>query len=153
MAELTSFENITEQQLEDVVKTIIGLADGASEAIQKAIAWVILNRWRGGIVLNNRPDKDKFWSEDLSKVCRNFSCWDREDALEARVSRDGMSESIRAWLPTLHQQPDPTNGAILYYKINDSANSQTRPPKEVDPLSKTETDIEDFKFFSFKLLN
>lgn len=111
----------TPEQLEIILKTIIGEMDGEDESVQKAFAWLVWNRF-------NEPH----WigSGDLVAVARQFSCWTNEEGLK-RLANDSTSskrQNIEAWLRTLFEGSDPTEGATFMYSPEKTFRSRTAVP-------------------------
>lgn len=82
-------------------KTIYEEARDKPQGVQKALAWIILNRTK-----LNRPD---FGGNTIQGVSKKLKCWDNNIIL----SDQQQAYSIHRWLPKFYfQEQDFTNGSV-----------------------------------------
>ena len=104
--------------LEDIMicaRTVYGEARGETLLSKRAVAHVMINRWRG---------TGGQWKRDhtLGAAClrwRQFSAWNandpnREKMQEVDLSSKSFRECLRAVLEALDARADPTHGATHY---------------------------------------
>ncbi|XP_055343158.1 uncharacterized protein LOC129591513 [Paramacrobiotus metropolitanus] len=99
-----------------LLKTIYSQAYGETEAVQRAIAWLI----------KNRVDQ---WGGTIAGVCRaagQFDCWEGQDDIDMEDAE--VREGIERWLPTVYESPDPTQGATFYNNLD----KEDWPSVEID---------------------
>jgi len=83
-------------------KTIYGEAHDKPEGVQKALAWIILNRTK-----LNRKD---FGGNTIQGVCKKLKCWHNNIVV---LSDQQQAYSIHKWLPSFYfQEQDFTNGSV-----------------------------------------
>lgn len=93
-------------------KTIFGEARGESEAGQRAVAWVILNRANQG---------EKYGGPTIKGVClkaNQFECWKhgqkRREMEAGIINEPGIFAAIDQWLPYVYYGKDQTCGSDHY---------------------------------------
>lgn len=102
-------ESFTIEDYEILKKTIFGEGRYQSRRGQRAIAWVIYNRWK------TDPSK---WGCSIADVCTKrgqFECWLDGNKLDQAISKEAaVFNTMDEWLPWVYvdpQFPDPTSGA------------------------------------------
>lgn len=106
---------ITASDINILARTVWGEARGESYEGQKAVAHVVINRWRA--------DEGQFRKDDtIATAClryAQFSCWNADDPNFEEMQTTGpearsFRAAMRAALEAL-DEPDPTEGARHYH--------------------------------------
>ena len=114
------FQKFRPEELLIAAMTIWGEARGESKAGRRAVARVILNRW-----------KAKSWyGSRLGVVCQKpwqFSCWNENDPNLEKLRKLELNRNkilrmcLIDLLEAMNEDQDPTNGATHYHNANISA--------------------------------
>ncbi len=105
---------ITERDVDVLARTIYGEGRGESVLGKRAIAHVILNRFRKG----------GWWGDTILRCClksKQFSCWNDSDPNREKIIAVTLSDSVfrdclYAALAAIRDEGnDPTHGATHYH--------------------------------------
>lgn len=109
--------------LQTMVLTVLAEARGESQLGQKAVAWVIKNRWMNPGWWSRNPG-DGIPDDTIAAVCRDpfqFSCWNRNDPnfgkmaeLKLSSQYDAIERMCRDVLEAESEDDDPTFGCDHY---------------------------------------
>lgn len=103
-----SYSDLLDTHFGNITKTVIGEMERQPEKVQKAFAWVILNR------LKKARSHEDVW--------KMFDCWKDKEQLTRHTEESTNKQRIETWLRELLREEDPTNGA--YYCYSPSASSR-----------------------------
>lgn len=115
--------------LEILTRTIWGEARGETMRGQRAVACVIINRWRSGKWFNG-IDTNNDGMESITEVCQQawqFSSWNKNDPnlpklLAARIGEKSFDDCLNVAIMTIEDSMserwagrDPSRGATHFY--------------------------------------